>query len=456
MRVIYKKKSNVVFWLSVLITSYFYCLPLGRGSIAGITSDFRLFDFIYAFIAWKYIFSDFRDFKKRVEAISYAKHAYAFIIFVAIGVLITFVHSGPITTLVAAVRFYRLVGFWTVGLILIAYVQDLRELRMLFVVFFLNCLVQAGIASLQTAGYLESFWPDYWLTMYQESHAVATLAPHHKHIGTIMMVGIALAMIVLRVGEKMWLRVSAMMLIGLALFTILGAKSRTGMGGIIIFLALSLLIRRRGFSKKILAVALSVAFLIYFFDEAVNEQVLNTYEKQISLAARHDNVVIGNLDSRISLWEKIPHYLEKNRHLIITGTGFQNMSNFFPMNGAHNNFMHVLLELGIIGFVVYLLWLYHLHGAIRNVSRNSHINTGKIFGQEIHALFIAILTTMLIGETLYAQRAMMTLAGQLNIIFAMGTHPLWFNRNLQKFANARSNLIKNIRHPIRHVSLYRS
>jgi len=36
-----------MFWLTLMITALFFCLPLGRFSIAGVSSDFRIYDFMF-------------------------------------------------------------------------------------------------------------------------------------------------------------------------------------------------------------------------------------------------------------------------------------------------------------------------------------------------------------------------------------------------------------------------
>ena len=83
--------------------------------------------------------------------------------------------------------------------------------------------------------------------------------------------------------------------------------------------------------KKSMALAISLALFVYIFDETVNEQILNTYEKQLSIAGAHENIVLGNLDTRIGLWERIRSYLSENPKLVLTGTGFQNLWSFFPI-----------------------------------------------------------------------------------------------------------------------------
>jgi hypothetical protein len=39
--------GGATLWLAVLITSYFYALPLGRFSFGGVATDFRIYDFVF-------------------------------------------------------------------------------------------------------------------------------------------------------------------------------------------------------------------------------------------------------------------------------------------------------------------------------------------------------------------------------------------------------------------------
>jgi O-antigen ligase len=111
--------------------------------------------------------------------------------------------------------------------------------------------------------------------------------------------------------------------------------------------------------------------------------------------------------------------------LLATGTGFQNIFKFIGANGAHNNYLHVLMELGMIGFIVFIGFLYKFWRNIYSLTglSNERIRTMSTF---IWIAFCGLLFTMFVGETYWAQGAMFTLAGQISIVFGIAAAPLYW------------------------------
>src|SRR5690606_19618143 len=84
-----------VIWLCILVTSYFYCLPLGRFAFAGYQSDFRIFDFVivvFWLVNWNYL-------SGRVQFILRSRklcthHAFMIGIIVVVSVIFTVIFRG--------------------------------------------------------------------------------------------------------------------------------------------------------------------------------------------------------------------------------------------------------------------------------------------------------------------------------------------------------------------------
>ena len=174
-----------VIWLCVLITSYFYCLPLGRFTFVGIASDFRIFDFVilaFWLFNWNYLSDRLRFIhSKRQVATHYVKYI---MIVILVSLIFNFIFRGPSYFGPTLIRTYRFLAYLSTLAALIAIVDSRKKFNLVLTVFFVNILIQAILAFLQGIDILPSFWPDYWREMYSFMDSpVATLSPHHKQIG---------------------------------------------------------------------------------------------------------------------------------------------------------------------------------------------------------------------------------------------------------------------------------
>ena len=415
--------------IALYITSFFYCLPIIKLNYSGLITDIRLYDLIFPLILWNFILKNFKQFKLESTTVAYAKYNYIFISIIFISLFLTYTYGGPFKLLIAMVRFYRIVSFWSIGLIIIVYIKDHQRLKQLIYVFYFNCVLQAFLGGLQTLDFLPNFWPDYWQAMYGDLYSVGTLAPHHKHIGIIMILTVGLSVAVLRSKNNILIKCIAVISIAAAIFTTMGADSRTGYGAILVYLIYSLLFLRGGQASRIIGVLFSIIILFYAIGPAVGERIQYIEGRQQVMSSHEGGIIAGNLATRSWIWKKIISRLYERPLLLLFGSGFQNNSEYGGIGGAHNNYLHILAELGLYGFMIYFLWLKNIYHEMKYKSLNSNSSFGRIYCSEILAIYVSILITMLIGETLYAQRAMMSLSGQLNILFAFGTHPLWLSDN---------------------------
>jgi O-antigen ligase len=67
---------------------------------------------------------------------------------------------------------------------------------------------------------------------------------------------------------------------------------------------------------------------------------------------------------RIPAWTELVAWLLHRPDVLVTGCGFQNFNYYVtvlsganPLRGAHNSYLHVLTEFGLLGTAVYLAWL---------------------------------------------------------------------------------------------------
>jgi hypothetical protein len=125
-----------------------------------------------------------------------------------------------------------------------------------------------------------------------------------------------------------------------------------------------------------------------------------------------------------------PRAVKRAPWIIFIGCGFQNIRHYMPATGGHNNYLHVFLELGIIGLIVYLKFLFGILQTLKRTADRTSNAFEKLIAQDVWVAFVAVMVTMLVGESLWAQYSMFTLTGQIMALVAVATCPLnWADGN---------------------------
>jgi O-antigen ligase len=434
----YAQKSTVtIVPLAILITSFFYCLPLGRFSIGGFDSDFRIFDFaiLFAFVYYlgntkvtselAYLFRSQLWFTRWLKIL---------IVLIILSLFVAVLYSGSSFLLPRLIRMYRFLSYLLVPFFVIAVVRTKNDYLKLFHLFFWLIAAVAFIGFLQGLGLLPNFWPEYWRAMYSENDApVATLSPHHKHIGVVMLVGVCLGIGYINRARFLWLKV----LIGAAclmMFAVplIGGTRTYLLGFVGVLPALIFIGKSKSIVPVLLLVVLSLISLQYFGD-TVSSRVEQKLDERVY--SRIDKLGYEGLyRERTVIYIDILETLYRYPYLLITGTGYQNIFSFIGANGAHNNYLQALMELGIAGLFVFLAFLRGLWKNLRTVVKRVKDKDVSVFAQYTWVALCGLLMTMFVGETFWGQAAMFTLAGQLSFLFGLVISPLyWLNRYYYSF-----------------------
>ncbi|UYN85594.1 MAG: O-antigen ligase family protein [Cyclobacteriaceae bacterium] len=420
-----------VIWLCLLVTSYFYCLPLGRFTLVGIASDFRIFDFVvlaFWLVNWNYLTAGLNFiYSKRQLATHYVKYL---MIIILISLIFNFIFRGSSYIGPTLIRTYRFMAYLSTLVAVIAIVDNRQKFKLLLTVFFINILVQAVLAFLQGIGVLNSFWPDYWREMYSFMDSpVATLSPHHKHIAIVMLMGFSLAVALLFYSRnllvKLFFAVCALLMVIVPLMSgtrtfVLGMTgvvlallwiTRGRSIGIALFLGIGLLVVSRNLPEEVSEVTLER------INEKYEERVLRGYER-------------GGVErlavERTVIYESVFRAIGNYPYLLITGSGFQAASVFIFGNGAHNNFLQFLIETGLIGLSVFLLFLFTMSKNLLAAGRYMRYSFENSIARFVWIGLIGLIFTMFVGETFYAQAAMFTLTGQIMVFLGLGIAPFFW------------------------------
>lgn len=431
-------KTAVPAWpLAILIISFFYCLPLGRFSIGGFDSDFRIFDFIILFVIVFYLSHSQVTAEFAVLWRSdrwFLGWIKILVILIIASVLISVFYSGTSYLLPRLIRLYRFLSYLLLPFLVLSVVRNKETYLGLFKLYFWLIAIVGLIAFLQGLNLLPNFWPDYWQVMYGDGDApVATLSPHHKHIGVMMLVGVCLS-IGYWLRTKSWIMKSVIAVICVIMFSVpLFTGTRTYLLGFVGVLPAMLLVGNiRIVIPVVLMVIVSVLFLQYTGD-AITAKIERKFDERVT--GRIERLGYEGLyrERTVIYWD-IWDAIVRQPYILVTGVGYQNIRSFVAANGAHNNFLQVLMELGIVGLGAFLMMFAKLWSNLRKVITTVGDRDVNVIARYSWVVLCGVLMTMLVGETFWGQAAMFTLAGQLSFLFGLAVSPLyWLNRYFSEY-----------------------
>jgi len=130
--------------------------------------------------------------------------------------------------------------------------------------------------------------------------------------------------------------------------------------------------------------------------------------------------------SRPNIWALTIDRLRGRPDVVLIGTGFQNFNNLKAglATAAHNQYLHTLVELGIVGFLVFMQMLIHVGRSLEVARENSPTMLKGVPLAARNCLF-AILALGVFNESFYPSRAIMGFMGFALAYFAISMHSGW-------------------------------
>jgi O-antigen ligase len=114
------------------------------------------------------------------------------------------------------------------------------------------------------------------------------------------------------------------------------------------------------------------------------------------------------------------------------GAKFQNASRAIGgvAVAAHNAYINIFAEHGIIGMTIYLTFLYQLVRLAFSSARNANSKESRNFSSEFVGLLFGILAVNFFGEIIYPGRALFTFLGTFFVVCGLFLHPAWRNKTI--------------------------
>jgi len=147
--------------------------------------------------------------------------------------------------------------------------------------------------------------------------------------------------------------------------------------------------------------------------------VVHTVLSQIpELRERFGFLLTGKFAARVGLgrltaWKNLIKWLFRSPGILAVGAGFQNFHYFVnllkeqvTLEAAHNNYLHILVELGILGFLVFIGWLVSIFTWLNSWRRTMMDKVDRMMPGIFISLMLAITVSCLTQESLSPSPAM--------------------------------------------------
>lgn len=400
-------------WL--LVFSYFYNLPVMNYSIKG-DNELRLYDFL-GLILLGYYFLYFKYVNLGIDKVVFLRRFRDFALYCSISILLTFFiflyKDRFLRFLQSFLYLYHMWVFYMGSVFMYFYLSTSKRYSRIFTFITVLILAEGLLVIAQNIGLVPFLWSSEYYKAYN-GFLSGTLGPNKIVIGMTMLISFILLLGILyerRLKVPKYLVYAALTT---SLISILLSGSRTTYVGIIVFLIYFLLKRTARFVQfSVMGVVFVGA--VFYFNPQILSRVNDTIQGRII-----DNIDepddIKTYEDFTGLYEDLGegrdqlqlHYIEmlmSKPWLFPVGQGFNNRSGIG--NSAHNIYLTLIAELGLVGLFLFLRWLFSYIVIRKRKSPNLQM--------AVNGLVFAMMVTLLFGEHLYIYRPLFGILGYFMI-----------------------------------------
>ena len=421
--------------LLLMVVSYFYNLPVLKYSVQG-DNEFRLFD-IAGLVILYIIYINKPIVLFFIRSKTYLKTMNNFVMWCAATLIFTLLFSvfmgRPLWFIKSLLYYYHMLAFFYTGVLMAMYLRDKKRYKLVAHLVLIFTILESVLVFMQHYGYV----PFLWNSVYEEAYGgflSGTLGPNKICLGMTMFISLVYAIGLFMQSQikvnKILIIVA--MLMSLAIIGISG--SRTTYLALLIFLCYLFIMKTRKFIA--LSILLSLAVIIaFFFNLELIDTIVTTIENRVinkvsnpeafnpasanvdveqlyqDLGAGRDRIVLMYLD-----------YIARNPYVIPFGIGVNNR--LLIGSSAHNIYLSLINEVGLVGLFLYLKWLTSF----------LYLKFGKMSSLKmvLNGLVFAMLVTLYFGEHLYLYRSVFTILGYFILITILLIVPRYYFNNAKR------------------------
>ena len=421
-----------MFWaLMAMILSYFYNLSVFNYSLLG-TNELRLYDFA-GLILFYYYFNNFKYTQHFIHTQPFFRSLYQFLMYCLITLVFTMffsILSQKFLYFFSGILYlYHFYTFFLTAVYMSILMRNAKNLKTFVTTSLVISSIAFSIVLLQNMGILPFLWNDLYRDTY-DAFLSGTFGPNKIVLGmsALMMSILSIALINTRsvTINKVYIYIN----LGLALLTLALSGSRTayvGLGVFVFYFA----VRRP--TSLIYSAAGMAAFLLFVLivQPQIIQKTIEVYEKRVEkkISSEEDlrdaNVTRLYEDmgaGRNILLVRYLDLLADEYYFIPLGRGFNNRID--TSSSAHNMYLSLIYEVGLVGMVLYFRWLVlYLFVRMRRL---------KVMETALHGLILSMIITLFFGEHLYVYRALFGLVGLFLFVVTVLTSPLFLVEETSK------------------------
>lgn len=412
-------RDKIYFVLILLmILSYFYNLPIIGYSIKG-NNELRLYDIVGIFIM-SIFFSNISFFYYVIKKNKVFNWFYYFAVWCSVTILVTLMFSifkNNLSAFYQSVLYlYHLWVFFVTSLMF--FIISFNRAKLKFFVYFILILsiISCVVIILQNFNFIPFLWNDTYKLGYA-GFLSGTLGPNKIISGMYSLMVSTLAIGLLSNKKTNINKTLLIFAIVINLYILLLSGSRTSYVGLLVFLAFFAFFK----TSRFVFFAILTGFLFSFFiftnemlyskiDEVINNRVITKIQNEEDL----ENANVGKLyedlgSGRDNISLGYVNYILSNPEIIPFGLGFNNR--LTRGIAAHNMYLTVIKELGLVGFVLYFGWLIqYLLVPFKKYNGNE---------MAIKGLALSMLVTVFFGEHLYIYRPLFATLGMFLLVMTV-------------------------------------
>jgi O-Antigen ligase len=442
--IIYKTDNNITLFLNkmsndvalkyvllAMVFSYFYNLPFIKYNALG-NNEFRIYDIAGFFVCYHYyIYFKFTNFI--IEITKPLKWLLMFLKYASFMILITlffFVYFDMSIYFIQCILYlYHFYVFFLTSVLL--YILSFKKsnlqffLKAICIFSILCCLV----VILQNFNLIPFLWNDNYFKTYL-GFLSGTLGPNKIVLGMTSLIMFCFSVGLLVENNYKLNRILIITAILFNLYVILISGSRTTYVGLLVFLGFFAIFKTSKFllfGLIFITLSLSITVLNDNFyskiEQVFNQRVLGKVRSKNDLSKQKVGDLYEDLGSgRSQLAKGNAIFLLENPAIIPFGVGFNNWSIIGEGLSAHNMYLQVIKELGLVGFVLYFGWLiqYLL----------IDFKQFKGFAIALKGLVVSMLVTLFFGEHLYIYRPVFAILGLFLAVTVLSMSILHKNENI--------------------------
>lgn len=422
----------VKYSIFLLIFSYFYNLPVISYSIKG-NNEFRLYDVIGLVFLFFY-FYNFYLVNNGISRVVYLRSFYKFLLYCTFMLIITlaiYIYKDRLIRFLQVVLYlYHMWVFFLGAVFTHYYLSNAKVFRKLVLVFLLLITLSSLIVILQNLQIIPYLWSETYFIDY-EGFISGTFGPNKIVLGMSMVISCCFIVGLLYMKSNKIPVVFLYVPLCLALIALILSGSRTSYVGFAVFLLYFLFTYTSRFIFFSIIGFIFGGFVIYTSPQIIEKiqyiidtRITNKLSNPDELNSLTDaNQLYEDLGSgRDKLHSSYIRFILNRPQVIPFGQGFINRSGIGF--SAHNMYLTLIVELGVVGLFFYFNWLL------------SYINISKKkqpgIQLAVNGLVLAMLVTLYFGEHLYVYRPLFGLLGLFMITFVVLLYPLRKNKYASK------------------------